>query len=122
MNSLLQTEKFAEMVKSKRGAKGLRITASEINGISASTLSRIEQGNIPDVETFLKLCKWLEVSPDFFTNTSNSLETTPNKIAAHLRADQNLPKHIAESLITTITLAYSAIENIESLTELSVEK
>lgn len=65
MSTSLDTQKFSEMVKSKRGKKGLRQLASEI-GISASTLSRVEQGNLPDIDTYLKLCEWLEVSSDYF--------------------------------------------------------
>jgi len=47
MSASLDTQKFSEMIKSKRGKIGLRQLATEI-GISASTLSRVEQGNLPD--------------------------------------------------------------------------
>ena len=54
------------MLKDKRGNKGLRAIAQEIGGVSFATLSRIEQGKIPDVDTFVKICKWLGVSTDTF--------------------------------------------------------
>lgn len=38
--------------------------AENQSGISAATLSRIERGAIPDLETFRKLCIWLETSAD----------------------------------------------------------
>src|SRR5438552_13334027 len=59
-------QKFSAMLKTKRGGRGLRVVADEISGVSASTLSRIEQGNIPDLETFMRICKWLGVSAEDF--------------------------------------------------------
>ena len=38
---------------------GMRDCASQI-GISASTLSRLETGKIPDIHTFIKVCTWLK--------------------------------------------------------------
>ena len=108
MSSSLDTEKFSEMIKSKRGNKGLRVLAKEIN-VSASTLSRIEQGNLPDIDTYLKLCEWLEVSTDFFTkNVSEEKDEIKPKVIAHLRADKSLPQDTAETLIKMINLAYEA--------------
>ena len=66
MESTLNTELLATMLKDKRGNKGLRAIAQEIGGVSFATLSRIEQGKIPDVDTFVKICKWLGVSTDTF--------------------------------------------------------
>lgn len=107
MSRAINTQKLAEMVKSKRNRKGLRETATEIGDISASTLSRIEQGKLPDVETYIKLCDWLEVSPDQFKYSQNkSSVKTEKEIIAHLRADKNLKTETANSLINMIELAY----------------
>ena len=107
MSKTLNVKKLGEMIKSKRNSTGLRETAKEIGNISASTLSRIEQGNLPDVETFLKLCDWLEVSPDYFKFSEDSSEAQKEKvIIAHLRADKNLKPETANSLIRMIELAY----------------
>jgi transcriptional regulator with XRE-family HTH domain len=38
------------------------VAAKQI-GISKATLSRIEKGNMPDVLTLGKLCKWLKTDP-----------------------------------------------------------
>ena len=45
----------------------LRAAAKEI-GISAATLSRIERGEKPDIDNFVKICIWAEWSKkcDFF--------------------------------------------------------
>ncbi len=50
------------LVLAKRGRTPLRAVAKQI-GISAPTLSRIEHGGAPDIGTFGKLCRWLEVDP-----------------------------------------------------------
>lgn len=41
--------------------------AAIISRISASTLSRIEKGEIPNLETFGQICEWLRIDPrEFF--------------------------------------------------------
>jgi len=109
MSTSLDTKKFSEMIKSKRGGMGLRALASEI-GISASTLSRVEQGNLPDIDTYLKLCTWLEVPSDFFTITNSDEENTKVEVIAHLRADKTLSPETSEALIQMINLAYDAAQ------------
>ncbi len=104
--SNIDTKKLSDMIRSKRGNTGLREAAKEIGNVSSSTLSRIEQGNLPDIGTYVQLCKWLEVPTDFFTE--NAEKTTENRIVAHLRADKALPKETAEALIKMIKLAYKA--------------
>ncbi|MBL1232570.1 MAG: helix-turn-helix transcriptional regulator [Flavobacteriales bacterium] len=109
MSSSLDTKKFSEMIKSKRGSTGLRALATEI-GISASTLSRVEQGNLPDIDTYLRLCNWLEVSSDFFTLENKNIDSSKKGVIAHLRADKSLPANTAEALIQMINLAYASSE------------
>lgn len=109
MANLLNTEKLSSMLKSRRGSRGLRVVAKEIGGVSASTLSRVEQGNVPDVETFLKICKWLQVSTDEFMEEGQANHekiSTQEIILAHLRADRTLPKNTIQALSEMITLAY----------------
>jgi len=107
MSSQLDITKLSEMIKSKRGKKGLRLLASEI-GVSASTLSRIEQGNLPDIDTYLRLCNWLEVSTEFFTGGTIQESNVQQGVIAHLRADKTLPPTTAEALIQMINLAYDS--------------
>ncbi len=107
MGTTLNTQKFSTMVKSKRGNIGLRALAAQIQ-ISASTLSRIEQGNLPDIETYMKICEWLEVSPEYFTIQTESEDKARTNVVAHLRADKSLPPETAEALIRMINLAYDA--------------
>jgi transcriptional regulator with XRE-family HTH domain len=102
----IDTRKLSEMLRSKREGRGLREVAKEIGDVSPSTLSRIEQGNLPDIETYVKLCRWLEVSTEFFTENAES--SSEKKIVAHLRADKALSKETSEALIKMIKLAYQA--------------
>ena len=110
MQSTLNTELLAGMLKDKRGNKGLRAIATEIGDVSASTLSRIEQGKIPDVDTFVKICNWLEVSTDTFIlgDTNKKEVSNQEQVVAHLRADRELSPETAEMLIRMINMAYTS--------------
>jgi transcriptional regulator with XRE-family HTH domain len=109
MNTELNTSLLAGMLKAKRGKTGLRNTAAEIGDISSATLSRIEQGKLPDVETFIKICKWLEVTTEtFIVNSNESKEvSSKDKILAHLRADRELDQETMMMLTRMIDMAYN---------------
>lgn len=49
-------------------SKGLPLRAvAERSGVSASTISRIIRGSLPDLETFVQLCGAMQVEPrEFF--------------------------------------------------------
>ena len=104
MASYLDIEKLANLVRNKRQNRGLREIAKEIGNISISTISRVENGKIPDIDTFLVLCDWLGVPPaEFIKNTaSKEAVNTPETIAAQLLADQHLDPAIANALIILI--------------------
>lgn len=108
MRSYLDIERLANLVRSKRGSRGLRETAKEIGNVSPSTISRVENGKTPDVETFLSLCDWLEVPPaELIKNTEEEQSlNTPETIAMHLRADKNLDPAIANALASLVKAAY----------------
>ncbi len=109
MQSTLNTELLAGMLKNKRADKGLRAVAHEIGNVSAATLSRIEQGKVPDVDTFVRICKWLNVSTDTFIegDKKNKTVSTKEQVVAHLRAERELSKDTVNMLIKMIDLAYN---------------
>src|ERR1700761_6862323 len=109
MEPTLNTVLLAGMLKNKRADKGLRAVSDEIGGVSPATLSRIEQGKIPDVDTFIKICKWLNVSTETFieNNTKKQVTSTKDYIVAHLRADRELKKDTLKMLLHMIDMAYS---------------
>lgn len=116
MNNEIDIQKLAALVRTKRGKRGLRETVQEIGEVSISTLSRVESGKIPDIGTFLRLCRWLGVSPEQFVSEAARVDpqepaptvSTPEMIVAHLRADRTLDPRTAEALSTMIRLAYEA--------------
>lgn len=108
MASKIDSEKLSSMIKSKRGKQGLRATGLEI-GVSAPTLSRIEQGNLPDIDTYVKICEWLNVPTDFFTGSTAEFKSQDFVIAS-LRADKTLSPSTVESLVNFINLAYNQVK------------
>lgn len=58
---MFDAAKFAEYVKSLREAHGYTLLdLAYIVGCHKSTLSRIERGHAPDIDTFLKICNWAD--------------------------------------------------------------
>ena len=110
MVTTLNSDLLAGMLKDKRGKKGLREISADIGGVSPATLSRIEQGKIPDVDTFIKICKWLETPTDTFIIDHSNIEIKSNKdhIVAHLRADKELEPSTIQMLLKMIDLAYAS--------------
>lgn len=110
----IDIEKFVHLVRNKRGKRNLRDIASDIGEVSISTLSRIEQGKIPDLSTYLKICDWLEVSPnEFDLNSKVSRKNHKEEIFFHLRADQSLSQDVADALTKMIELAYKNSESLK---------
>lgn len=66
MKTPIDQNKLSDMVRSKRGSRGLRDIVLDIGEVSAATVSRIERGACPDLMTFILLCRWLRVSPEEF--------------------------------------------------------
>ena len=86
----LSLSNLGAMVKKRRGASKLREAASDI-GISAPTLLRVESGRLPDLDTFGKICGWLQVEPgDFLGHPSQQPTAGPTEttISAHFKAEK----------------------------------
>lgn len=111
MQTYLDMDRLARLVKTKRASKGLREVAAEIGNVSPSTLSRVENGRIPDMETFLLLCNWLGVEPtEFFSsNTPTEEKSSAASIELQLRADKNLDPVTANALATIVRAAYQEL-------------
>jgi len=93
-------------VREKRGPRGLRETASEI-GVSAPTLSRIESGKMPDLQTFGKLCSWLGIDPAALLGVELRRDAAgPSQTAvAHLKARREIDPDTARALANAILKA-----------------
>ena len=92
----------------KRGEKGYRIAAKEIEGISFSSLSKIENGRIPKLENYVRICKWLGVSTEtFLTNFEQSTELINQvRLEEFIKSYKRLNPSTSEFLIKIINLAY----------------
>ena len=110
MTRYLDTKALVARLKAKRGKRGLREISEEMNGIGISTLSRVENGKVPDVETFLAICQWLQVSPSEFMKKPDGDTTTDiiDEVEGHFRADRNLAPELAHALATFMQRAYAA--------------
>jgi len=100
------TALFAIRAKTKRGSKGLREAAREIDGVSASTLSRIESEHTVDLRTVGKVCQWLGMSPDDFFSMEATRQPEPltayQRIEFILRSETQLEESEINSIITLI--------------------
>lgn len=113
----INLEKLAALLRTKRGERGLRSIAEEMGDVSASTLSRIEQGSAPDLPTFMRICSWLGVMPDEFVDPALSLKRReeakseiqlPEAIEAQLRQDGVLHTTTVDAISEMIRIAYRA--------------
>lgn len=87
------------LIRERRGAQGVRAAAAEV-GISPATLSRVENGKQPDLETFEKLCRWLGISPADVLQTDTPAANAPTQrvATAHLKARQQISPALAQAL------------------------
>ena len=98
---------LGQLVADKRGRHGVRTTAAKI-GISPATLSRVENGHLPDLENFRKICRWLKVNPSVVLGFD--AETPDRPIAAvHFRKQQTLELETASALADLILAAHRAL-------------
>ena len=103
-------QNLGTVVREKRGSQGLRTVAADI-GTSAPTLSRIEAGKMPDLQTFRKLCLWLEVDPTSLLGVPPQLTETSQSgmVTAHLKASREISLETATALARAIIRAQSML-------------
>jgi transcriptional regulator with XRE-family HTH domain len=99
---------LAERLKSKRAGQGVRAVAKEI-GISAATYSRVENGNVPDLETFRKLCVWVAIDPNDILGVPNALESSTPRALVHFKNDDAMPPELARAMGEMILKAQQAM-------------
>lgn len=132
----LNIVELGEYVKRKRQEEklSLRQVATNIS-VSASTLSRIENGiGVPDSATLARLAAWLGIPLERLMRGSlmetgemaaetymepviyYPTESTPSIVEAHLRADRNLKPDMAKALAELFRVAYTQFSNKQSET------
>jgi transcriptional regulator with XRE-family HTH domain len=105
----LTLEAIGLKIIEKRGDRGVREVAKEI-GTSPATLSRVERGHLPDLETFGKICRWLGIDPGEVLGTKTDAPTRPvASIQTHFRKDDAVNPKTAQALADLIVKAHQAL-------------
>ncbi len=97
-----KNELFGKRVREKRGDRSLRTVAAEL-GISIATLSRIENGKLPDVYNLAEIFYWLGDNP---ANYFILEERDDNDLTIQLRAAQAMSAETAGAFMEIIRAAY----------------
>ena len=109
---MITLESLGRLVAKKRGEKGIRAAAKEI-GISPSTLSRVENGHLPDLENYRKICVWLGIDPTTIVGQAERGART-NVARAHFKKDSEIRQETAAALAELILAAQRAVEMQET--------
>ena len=115
---LINVAELGQYIKRKREGERLSLRAvAKQTQVSASTLSRIENGTgVPDTPTLARLAKWLSIPFERVVTGGSSTESPiiyypqesiPDIVAAHLRADPNLTPVLARALEDLFRVAYN---------------
>jgi transcriptional regulator with XRE-family HTH domain len=119
--SLVNTVELGRSIRRKREELGMSLRdVADKTGVSASTLSRIENGTgKPDADNIARLTGWLNVPVERIMSGRDQEgdaeravvyfphESTPEIVEAHLRADRNLSPETAKALSELFRVAYS---------------
>lgn len=109
--STLTIQALGRRLHERRGTRGVREVATEI-GVSPATLSRVERGFLPDVETFSKICGWLGVDPGEVLGLKPVLRPGV-PLAVHFRKDREISPDTARALADLILAAQRALMAME---------
>ena len=109
---MMTLESLGRLIVKKRGDQGIRAVAKEV-GVSASTLSRVEHGHLPDLENYRKICTWLGVDPTTVVGGAAG-GTRASAARVHFKKDGAIRQETAAALAELILAAERAAEVQES--------
>lgn len=94
---------FGQLIAERRGSMGVRTAAKEI-GVSAATLSRVENGHLPDLQNFRLICQWLDIDPNQILGFASSPDARDDEIRAsvHFRKENTTSPETAAALAKLI--------------------
>ena len=118
---LVNTEELRRAIRRRREELGLSLRdVAAKTSVSASTLSRIENGTgKPDADNIARLTAWLDVPMERILSGRDPQaeetkavvyypeEPVPEIVEAHLRADRNLTPETASALSELFRVAYT---------------
>lgn len=118
-DNYVNTVELGRAIKRRREELSLSLRdVADVTDVSASTLSRIENGTgKPDADNIARLTNWLDMPIDRVMSKQGSSsdveavvyyphEATPEIVEAHLRADKNLSPETAKALSELFRVAY----------------
>src|SRR2546429_7470501 len=117
----VNTSELGDAMRRRREQQGMSLRdVAEKTGVSASTLSRIENGTgKPDADNIARLAAWLDMpiervmhhGPRSAADPKPVVyyphESTPEIVEAHLRADRHLTPETAKALSELFRVAYA---------------
>src|SRR2546427_2711449 len=125
--TLVNTEELGRAIRRRRDE--LRLSLRDVadkTSVSASTLSRIENGTgKPDADNIARLTSWLNMPMERVLSGRHPdsdeapaviyypHESTPEIVEAHLRADRNLTPETANALSELFRVAYTQFSRTE---------
>lgn len=104
----VRIERLAKRIQERRAGKGIRAVAQEV-GVSPATLSRVENGKVPDLETFSKICIWLGEDPAVYLGMRTPARTAPPTARVHFKKGAAIRKDSAKALGEMILAAQQAL-------------
>jgi transcriptional regulator with XRE-family HTH domain len=57
-----------DIIKKRKDERQSMDVTCKVIGISKATLSRLEKGSVPDIKTFVTVCKWLNNQSSKYLN------------------------------------------------------
>lgn len=111
--SAISLETLIERVNTKKAGAGIRDTAAQIR-ISPATLSRVLRGNLPDLETFKKICAWVEVDPGEVLGF-RSASPAKAQVRVHFKKENTIKESTAKALADLILIAQQELAREEQL-------
>lgn len=127
--SLINTQELGRAIRRRREELELSLRdVADQTSVSASTLSRIENGTgKPDADNIARLTNWLDVPLERILGNRRDgheetkavvyfpHESTPEIVEAHLRADRNLSPETADALSELFRVAYSQFSRSDTV-------
>ena len=134
--ALVNTEELGRAVKRRREELGLSLRdVADKTSVSASTLSRIENGTgKPDADNIARLTAWLEIPVERILsarpaqdNSSQPVvyypsEPVPQRVEAHLRADPNCTPETAAALSEMFRVMYNMSNELSRNSDKTAKK
>ena len=123
----VNTAELGTAIRRRREEHGLSLRdVADETGVSASTLSRIENGTgKPDADNIARLASWLDMPIERVMHHGHRAasdpnpvvyyphESTPEIVEAHLRADRQLTPQTAKALSELFRVAYAQFSQTE---------